>query len=68
MPRDPILDEAFSRRLTVKRIAAALGISTAAVSQWVRCPACHLDAVSGISGVPREALRPDLFPEKADAA
>jgi pyruvate kinase len=60
MARDPILDEVFSRRLMVKRIAEATGISTAAVSQWRRVPKRHLAVMSAITGLPAHTFRPDL--------
>lgn len=58
--RDPILEEALSRRGAVKMIADRLGISIAAVSQWRRVPRGRLEAVAEITGIPAEQLRPDL--------
>lgn len=42
-------------------LARALGITVAAVRQWVRVPDDKLVDVERITGIPREALRPDLF-------
>jgi len=61
MGREPILQEAFSTRFVIKEIAAELGISTAAVSQWTRCPEKHVAVVARITGMPRWRLRPDLY-------
>jgi len=43
-------------------IAEELGISPAAVSAWKRVPAERVLALSAILGVPKEDLRPDLYP------
>lgn len=42
------------------RIAAALGISKQAVSQWTRVPAERVRDVETVSGIPAHRLRPDL--------
>jgi TorA maturation chaperone TorD len=39
-----------------------LGISQPAVSNWQKIPAERVLAVEAITGVPRSALRPDLYP------
>ncbi len=44
------------------RIAVACGISSAAVCKWRRVPAVRVLKVEEISGIPREVLRPDLYP------
>ncbi len=58
--RDPALEDILARRGAVTRIAGALGISTAAVSQWKRVPADRVEEVSRLFGLPATALRPDL--------
>ena len=60
MSRDPILEAALQTRLTVKRISQLCGISSAAVSQWQRVPERHVWAVSKVTGIPANVLRPDL--------
>lgn len=47
------------------RLADALGISPAAVSQWRKCPATRVIAVERATEgrVTRHDLRPDLYPE-----
>jgi DNA-binding transcriptional regulator YdaS (Cro superfamily) len=67
MPRDAVLDRAFSQRRAVTRVAHAAGISTAAVSQWRRVPKRHLAIVSAVTGIPQEELRPDICPAPSTA-
>lgn len=46
-------------------IGRAIGISSQAVSQWKRVPAERVIEVERATGVPREELRPDLYPAAA---
>jgi len=56
------LEEHLSRRGAVAELARALGISHAAVRQWdSRVPAERVVDVERLTGIPREALRPDLY-------
>lgn len=49
-------------------LAAKLGISAQAISQWDEVPPLRVLAVEEISGVSRHELRPDLYPaETAEA-
>lgn len=43
-------------------LAAPLGITAQAVSQWDEVPPLRVIAVERITGVPRHELRPDLYP------
>jgi len=61
MPRDPVLEEALQTRLMVKRIAAACGIRTQAVSKWSRVPERHVGIVARLTGLRPCQLRPDLY-------
>lgn len=47
-------------------LAATLGITAQAVSQWDEVPPLRVLAVERVSGVPRHELRPDLYPEPAE--
>jgi pyruvate kinase len=55
--RDPALEHLLGQRGAVTRIAQALSISTAAVSQWTRVPDDRVEAVARLFGVPPETLR-----------
>lgn len=44
----------------VGRLAAALGVSRAAVSNWKHVPEDHVDTVAALLGVPPHDLRPDI--------
>lgn len=43
------------------RLAAILGVTTSAVSQWRRVPIDHVAAIEAHLGIPRAELRPDVF-------
>ena len=44
-------------------MARALGVSKQAALAWTTTPSRHVWAIARLSGVPREVLRPDLFPK-----
>jgi DNA-binding transcriptional regulator YdaS (Cro superfamily) len=50
------------------RLARLLGIRQQAVSQWKEVPARHIIAIENLTGVPREELRPDLYPPRRPLA
>jgi pyruvate kinase len=58
--REPALERLLSLRGAVTRIATALDISTAAVSQWKRVPDDRAQDVASALGVPIDQVRPDL--------
>lgn len=60
--RDAILDDLLNRRGTGAKIATALGITPAAVSQWQRIPADRVTELARLLDMPTWQLRPDLFP------
>ena len=47
----------------VARLADALGITTAAIYQWQRVPQGRVLRIERLTGIPRERLRPDLYPD-----
>ena len=51
-------------------LARGLAVTPGAVWQWAdtKVPAERLFRVAEITKIPAEALRPDMFPEKASAA
>lgn len=58
---DPGLRAAISAIGTMAALARRLGIDRRSVWQWKRVPADRVVEVEGITGVPRETLRPDLY-------
>lgn len=52
-----------------KNLAAALGVSEMAVSQWKvrRVPAERVLQIEVLTGVPRYELRPDIYPRGESA-
>jgi DNA-binding transcriptional regulator YdaS (Cro superfamily) len=64
MKRDRALQAAIDK-VGVKAIAECLCISGPAVSQWERVPPGRVIAIEKLTGVPREELRPDLYPRRA---
>jgi len=48
-------------------LARAVGISIQAIMQWEEVPPRRVIAVERATGIPREELRPDLYPTEARA-
>lgn len=46
----------------IVKLSKALGLSRGAVSQWTEVPPKHVLPIERLTGVPREILRPDLYP------
>ncbi len=57
------LDEERGRAV---KLAKTLGVSPGAISQWDRVPAERVIDVERATGIPRHALRPDLFDQSND--
>jgi DNA-binding transcriptional regulator YdaS (Cro superfamily) len=45
----------------IRELARRLGVSPSAILQWRRIPADRLVQVEAVTGIPREALRSDLY-------
>ncbi|MBZ9719127.1 helix-turn-helix domain-containing protein [Mesorhizobium sp. AD1-1] len=52
------LDEERGRRI---ELASHLSISPSAISMWKRVPADRVADIEKFTGIPRNALRPDIF-------
>lgn len=65
MSKSPGVRAALEAAKTATAIADGLGISRAAVSQWVEIPAERVIQVERLTGVHRSVLRPDLYPQEA---
>lgn len=64
MHRDRALQKAIDATGSGKALAYRIGVTPQALSQWRRVPARRVLAVERASGVPRQALRPDLYPQE----
>ena len=61
------LRRAIEKAGGLAELAAPLGITPQAVSQWDEVPPLRVLAVEAASGVPRHELRPDLYPPPVEA-
>lgn len=59
--RNPVMKVIIQRAGSVSELAAALGISDSAVSQWREVPAERVLEIESITGVSRHIQRPDVF-------
>lgn len=63
--RDAGLQLAIERAGSIAALARALGINRQAVSSWDQIPLERVPAVESATGVPRQQLRPDFWPQEA---
>lgn len=64
-----VIREAIDKAGGKKAVADALGMSEEGVRVWIvrgKIPAERVVEVEGITGVPRERLRPDLYERRDD--
>ena len=66
--RDAALDRAIKTAGSSAALAAAIGVTPQAVSQWRRTPMLQTLKVEKATGVSRHELRPDLYPRETEAA
>lgn len=55
---DPSVTLAIKKMGSATKLAAALGITRSAVSQWRTIPAWHISKVSQVTGIPINELVP----------
>ena len=67
MNRDRALQKAIDAAGTGQQLAARIGVTPQALSQWHRVPARRVLSIERASGVPRHELRPDLYPYEETA-
>lgn len=60
--RDSGVEKAVQASGGASALARALGVSQPAISSWKRVPAERVLAIESLTGVPRNELRPDLYP------
>jgi DNA-binding transcriptional regulator YdaS (Cro superfamily) len=61
------VDQLKAAKIRSVSVAAALGITPGAVSQWDAVPPERVLDVERITGIPRHELRPDLYPPEREA-
>lgn len=66
--RDPGIMAALFKVGNAVKLATHLGISRQAISRWKKIPLKHLPAISTLTGLPREQLRPDIYGSQEPAA
>lgn len=59
---DKRLQEALKIAGGHRALARAIGISHQTISKWTRVPPIRVLAVEAATGIPREVLRPDIYP------
>ena len=47
-----------------RSLARKIGVSHQAVNKWTRIPPIRVLAVESATGIPREVLRPDVYPKE----
>lgn len=56
------LQEAIRKAGSVGKLAAAIGVTSQAVSQWKKPPPTRVLEITRVTGVPPWMLRPDIYP------
>jgi DNA-binding transcriptional regulator YdaS (Cro superfamily) len=64
--RDRALERAIAKLGTAAALAARIGITEQAISQWRRVPHLRVLEIERATGVPRTELRPDLYPPELE--
>lgn len=56
------LKKAIAAIGSINKTAKKVGKTRQSVGKWDICPPLHVLTIEAASGVPRQALRPDLYP------
>jgi len=62
------LNRAIENAGGIVALAAAVGVTHQAISQWRRCPPLRVLDVERATGIPRHELRPDIYPSPSAMA
>lgn len=62
------LEKAIKHAGNAARLAEQLGVRRQALYQWDRVPAERVLEIERITGVPRQELRPDLYPPESNTS
>jgi DNA-binding transcriptional regulator YdaS (Cro superfamily) len=62
--RDEPLERAIEIMGSTRALARAIGVSHQTITRWTRCPPIRVLAVEQATGIRREVLRPDVYPDK----
>jgi DNA-binding transcriptional regulator YdaS (Cro superfamily) len=62
------IDTIRTQRGLLAAVADGLGLARSTVSEWKQIPSYHVLKVSRLTGIPRSALRPDLYPPDDEPA
>lgn len=56
--------EAIRKAGSVSKLAALIGVTPQAISQWKKPPATRVLDISRVTGIAPRELRPDVYPPK----
>ena len=65
--RDPGLEIAIAEAGGIRALARMVKRSSATVAVWKRIPVEHVLTIEGATNIPREELRPDVYPPRRRA-
>jgi DNA-binding transcriptional regulator YdaS (Cro superfamily) len=60
--RPAILQDAITAAGGLSTLAKSLALSPSTICEWSQIPAGRVIAVERVTGIPRQQLRPDIYP------
>lgn len=66
--REPQVQRVIDAAGGIPALAGALKIKVPSIYSWRRVPPARVIDLERITGIPRHEIRPDLYPEPAEAA